>query len=74
MANFLNLRCPRCDRDDGIDIQATVWVRVLADGTDADASEHGDHDYTPRSRTVCAHCSYAARLADFQAKPARGAP
>ena len=66
MSNFLDLRCPQCGADDRIDIAATVWLRVTCDGTDADASANGDHEYTPKSLAACAACGYSGRLSKFE--------
>jgi hypothetical protein len=65
MTNFLGIRCPRCGDEDRIDIESTIWLRVCEDGTDADASFNGDHEYTPRSLTHCAACGHTARLSEF---------
>jgi hypothetical protein len=74
MANFLNLRCPRCLRDDAIDIEATVWLRVGAEGTEPEASAtEGHFDYRPRSLAVCAHCTYQGRLFTFESHGKGGA-
>jgi hypothetical protein len=66
MSNFLDLRCPKCGCDDQIDIAATVWLRVTDDGTDADASADGNHEYTPKSLTACAACGHSGRLSAFE--------
>jgi phage FluMu protein Com len=66
MSNFLDIRCPKCDATDQIDIAATVWLRVTEDGTDADESKDGHHDYTPRSNATCNACGYYGRLQDFE--------
>lgn len=66
MSNFLDLRCPKCSDQDHLDILAEVWLRVTSDGTDADASADGNHDYTPRSLTRCNSCGHTARLREFE--------
>ena len=65
MTNFLDIHCPQCQRADRIDIAATLWVRLLADGTDADESRDGSHEYDPRSTATCAACGYSGRLSSF---------
>jgi hypothetical protein len=66
MTNFLGLRCPKCDDGDRIDILVDLWVRVTDDGTDADASGNGDHDYTPDSTAVCGACGHCGTVRDFE--------
>jgi phage FluMu protein Com len=66
MTNFLNIHCPKCWTDNQIDIAATVWLRVTENGTDADESKDGQHDYTPRSDAACNACGYYGRLQDFE--------
>jgi hypothetical protein len=66
MRNFLDIRCPKCRSTDQIDIAATVWLRVMEDGTDADQSENGDHDFEPTSPATCNACGFAGRVQDFE--------
>jgi hypothetical protein len=66
MTNFLDMRCPKCGAEHGIDIQATVWIRVGEEGTDADASECGDQEYTPDSRALCTACGHCGCVRDFK--------
>jgi hypothetical protein len=33
------MRCPKCGKDDEIDICADVWVRVCPEGTDVSAAK-----------------------------------
>jgi hypothetical protein len=56
MSNFLDLRCPRCRDQNRIDILASIWVRLMEDGTDADASDDGDHEWSSQSAVVCGAC------------------
>ncbi|HET6233524.1 MAG TPA: hypothetical protein VFE41_00950 [Acetobacteraceae bacterium] len=66
MPNFLNIHCLKCRTDIQIDIAATVLLRVTENGTDADESKGGHHDYTPRSDATCNACDYYGRLQDFE--------
>jgi hypothetical protein len=68
MSNFLDLRCPHCGETNPIDIQATVWLRVTENGTDADAdlSGNGDHEFTRESWTVCGECGEGGKLRHFE--------
>jgi hypothetical protein len=66
MSNFLDMRCPKCGGEDRIDIEAKVWVRVTDNGTDADASECGDHNYTPESAALCGVCGHWSTVREFE--------
>ncbi len=72
MTNFLDMRCPSCGDENRIDIQATVWTRVCADGTDVDAAGDGNHEYTPKSLAVCRACDHSGTVREFEL--AGGAP
>ena len=52
-SNQFNLKCPSCGRGDSLDIAATLWVRLTPDGTDADASRVGDHEWDNSSAATC---------------------
>lgn len=65
MVNFLAIHCLKCQRADRIDIAATVWLRATPEGTDADQSSDGSHDYEPGSTARCAACGYTGRLDSF---------
>ena len=65
MSNFLDMRCPKCGDEDRLDIQATVWIRVCEDGTDADASRDGGHDYEPHSPAQCGACGHCGTVRQF---------
>jgi hypothetical protein len=69
MSNFLDLRCPRCRDQDHIDILALIWVRLTEDGTDADASDDGDHEWSGQSAAVCGACGHRATVQDFEPAP-----
>ncbi len=66
MSNFLDMRCPTCGDETAIDIAAIVWIRVCADGTDADASRDGSHDFEPKSPAVCAACGHCGTVREFE--------
>jgi hypothetical protein len=65
MSNMFDMKCPKCGSEEQIDIQAAIWVRVTSDGTDADASGCGDHEYTPDNPACCAACDYTGTVKDF---------
>jgi len=66
MTNFLDMRCPKCGNEDQLDIQATVWIRVCEDGTDADAAGDWDHEYQPRSPAQCRACGHFGTVRQFE--------
>lgn len=65
MNALFSMVCPSCGAHDQIDIEATVWIRVTPDGTDADASEDGDHTFTPDSRAKCCACHHRGTVENF---------
>ena len=66
MSNCFNMRCPKCGNEDRIDIAALVLVRLTADGTDADITDCGDHEWTDESRACCAACDFTGTVKDFK--------
>ena len=66
MTNFLDMRCPQCGDETAIDIEATVWVRVCSDGTDADASRDGTHTFEADSPALCGHCGFHGTVGQFE--------
>ena len=60
--NQWNLCCPGCGQADGIDIAATVWVRLCPDGTDATLSHNGDHAWDDDSPVCCAACGFRGQM------------
>ena len=61
------MQCPLCGESDRIDIEASIWVRVIGDTVDADKSAVGfapewDLEFAAR----CDHCGHVATVADFQ--------
>ena len=60
------MRCPKCGDEDRLDIQATVWIWVCEDGTDADASGDELHDYEPDSPAQCPACGHFGTVRLFE--------
>lgn len=52
------MRCPSCKSDDAVDIQAVVWVRLTPNGTDADLSDDGSHEWDSASASRCSGCGW----------------
>ena len=66
MTNCFDLRCPKCDNGDQIDVSASVWVRVTHDGTNPDLSKDGTHKWGDDSPTHCAACGHSGKVTDFR--------
>ena len=64
--NQFCLRCPKCRKTNAVDIAAVVWVRLTADGSDADISENGDHEWNIESDACCGLCTFNGIVADFR--------
>jgi hypothetical protein len=58
--------CPECEESDQLDVAATVWVRLTEDGTDADESEDGSHEWGDDSEVHCAGCGHQGTVKDFE--------
>jgi hypothetical protein len=63
MSNQHDLRCPRCQSQDGVTIQIPIWVLLTHDGTDADTPQ--DHEWDDNSPAICAECRFGGIVADF---------
>jgi hypothetical protein len=58
------MACPRCGDDSTIDITASIDVRLCVDGTDADATRCGDHEWGDDSPVTCG-CGHEGIVNDF---------
>jgi hypothetical protein len=58
--------CPKCGRDDQIDVAAMVWVRLFPDGTDQDEAQNTDTEFNQQSGAICAACGFNGNLGDFK--------
>ena len=58
--------CPSCWQDTSLDVQATVMVRLTVDGSDADESKFGDHEWDSDSRCICHNCDFTAEARCFE--------
>ncbi len=61
-----SMRCPGCGDDSHIDIVARVTVRLVANGTDADESDDGSHEWDSDSQATCTACGYCATVTYFE--------
>ena len=64
--NSFNMFCPKCGSADQIDIAATVWVRLTADGTDTDEAADGGHFWDDDSHARCVACDHQGTVKEFQ--------
>ena len=58
-------QCPKCGRNDELDVQALIWVRITEDGTDADLAEDKDHTWEDDSPIVCNSCGWQGKVKEF---------
>lgn len=58
------MRCPKCKGTATIDVQALVYVRLLRDGTDTDASGSEEREWNDESAASCA-CGFQGKVYDF---------
>jgi hypothetical protein len=56
--------CPCCNRDNALDIQAIVWVRLTPNGTDAELPDDGSHDWDNASAARCNACGWEGAAGD----------
>jgi hypothetical protein len=68
--NQFSMRCPKCKGTGRIDVQALVYIRLVRDGTDADASQNGDHEWGAESAASCA-CGFHGKVYDFETSQCR---
>lgn len=55
--------CPVCRRDDALDVQAAVWVRVTPNGA-TDESHNGIHEWDNDSLCTCVSCGWSGFARD----------
>jgi len=72
MENQFDLKCPKCGESGAIDVAATVWVRLMEDGTDAGEAEDGDHEWDGRSAAKCCDCCHTGTVAEFEGNDSVG--
>lgn len=64
MSNQFDYECPSCGSDDEIDIVAKVAVRLVHDGTDADMSRDGSHEWDDESPASCG-CGWEGKVIEL---------
>lgn len=68
VTNNWQMCCPKCGRDDQIDVQVKVFVRLTPDGSDPFAADMGDHEWEDDSPAECGSCGYEGLVRDFEIK------
>lgn len=61
----LGMRCPCCGGFDALSVEATVWVDLTEEGSDAT----GDHHYEQGARAHCRACRWMGTVADCSELP-----
>lgn len=60
------MACPNCGEDSFLDVEARLFVRLTSQGSDADESVDGSHEWDDKSYCVCQGCGHEGRVADFR--------
>ena len=60
------LACPGCGRDDCLDVEATLMIRLTEDGSDADLSEDGGQIWDNDSSCICTSCRTSGKVLSFR--------
>lgn len=60
------LRCPHCGHTGRIDVEAAVWVRLQLNGSNANVSHDGTHQWDVHSAAYCGNCEFHGIIQDFQ--------
>jgi len=66
--NQFDKACPKCGEDDQLAVVASMWVRLLPDGTDpqADGLPDYNHEWDEDSTMTCTACGHSANAGDFE--------
>ena len=62
--NQFGYACPKCGEGDSLDVEATVFVRLTADGTDTLDTRNGDHEWDDGSFVSCG-CDWTGKVGDL---------
>lgn len=60
--NEFGICCPKCGKEDKIQIVGTTWLDLTPDGTDA---SNADHEWDQDSRCWCHRCDYQDVVGGF---------
>lgn len=66
VAKEWSIECPNCGDDLKLDIVAKVHVRLVADGTDINAPDVGDHEWDETSQIFCRNCGKTGTVKEFK--------
>lgn len=66
------MQCPKCCSDEGIEIEAVIFVtiRLMEDGTDD--GQGGDTEWSDDSGAACVDCGFHGTVKDFEIKQRKG--
>jgi len=64
-------KCPKCGKSDALDVQASIWVRLLQDDpdnleTDLDEAANHDQEWGGEDPMLCCHCGHRAQVDGFR--------
>lgn len=62
MGPFINYRCPKCNDNQSIIIQAKLWIKITDQGL-IDCG--GNYQYESSSHAACGACGYDGDVQDF---------
>lgn len=60
------VRCSECGDSDQLDVAATLWIRLTRNGSDADASFDGSHEWDDKSEIICNACNHTGTVGEFR--------
>ena len=63
------MACPKCGKDDELDVLASLYVRLTPDGSDANTSHDGEHAWSSLSATKCCACGHTGIAREFGDRP-----
>ncbi len=60
-------KCPQCGDQDGLAVQALVWVTIFPDGTDADGDNNPNHAHVwdDDSAAFCRACRWHGKVSQL---------
>ena len=60
------MRCPKCGSDSNLNITVQTDVLLTPDGTDADESADGSHEWDDTSACQCTYCGEMGEVKHFK--------
>jgi ribosomal protein S27E len=65
---YHDVQCPKCGRDDELDVFATVYVRLTPEGSDTDQAENVIHSWGAATPVRCHSCDHDGTIFEFRVK------